>query len=84
MTLSSRHTSVAVRVGGVVVGGGAPIVVQSMTNTDTADVEATARQVAALRGRLRAGAHHGRPRRSGRRRAAHQGAAARSSASRCR
>ncbi len=29
-------------------GGGAPIVVQSMTNTDTADVEATARQVAAL------------------------------------
>jgi (E)-4-hydroxy-3-methylbut-2-enyl-diphosphate synthase len=35
-------------VGGVAVGGGAPIVVQSMTNTDTADVEATARQVAAL------------------------------------
>ncbi len=46
--LSSRHASVAVHVGGVVVGGGAPIVVQSMTNTDTADVEATARQVAAL------------------------------------
>src|SRR5690348_10121283 len=43
-----RHKSVAVDVGGVVVGGGAPIVVQSMTNTDTADVEATARQVAAL------------------------------------
>ena len=38
----------AVDVGGVIVGGGAPIVVQSMTNTDTADVEATARQVAAL------------------------------------
>jgi (E)-4-hydroxy-3-methylbut-2-enyl-diphosphate synthase len=37
-----------VKVGGVTVGGGAPIVVQSMTNTDTADVEATARQVAAL------------------------------------
>ena len=36
------------RVGDVMVGGGAPIVVQSMTNTDTADVEATARQVAAL------------------------------------
>ncbi len=35
-------------VGGVVVGAGAPIVVQSMTNTDTADVEGTARQVAAL------------------------------------
>ena len=43
-----RHKSVAVNVGGVTVGGGAPIVVQSMTNTDTADVEATARQVAAL------------------------------------
>jgi (E)-4-hydroxy-3-methylbut-2-enyl-diphosphate synthase len=43
-----RHRSVAVDVGGVTVGGGAPIVVQSMTNTDTADVEQTARQVAAL------------------------------------
>jgi len=48
MGLSERHRSVGVDVGGVVVGGGAPIVVQSMTNTDTADVEATARQVAAL------------------------------------
>src|SRR6478752_142047 len=47
-TASPRHKSVAVRVGGVTVGGGAPIVVQSMTNTDTADAEATARQVAAL------------------------------------
>jgi (E)-4-hydroxy-3-methylbut-2-enyl-diphosphate synthase len=43
-----RHQSVAVDVGGVTVGGSAPIVVQSMTNTDTADVEGTARQVAAL------------------------------------
>ncbi len=43
-----RHKTVAVDVGGVMVGGGAPIVVQSMTNTDTADVEGTARQVAAL------------------------------------
>jgi (E)-4-hydroxy-3-methylbut-2-enyl-diphosphate synthase len=43
-----RRRSVAVDVGGVTVGAGAPIVVQSMTNTDTADVEATARQVAAL------------------------------------
>ena len=43
-----RRRSVAVDVGGVPVGGGAPIVVQSMTNTDTADVEGTARQVAAL------------------------------------
>jgi (E)-4-hydroxy-3-methylbut-2-enyl-diphosphate synthase len=37
-----------VDVGGVMVGGGAPIVVQSMTNTDTADVDGTTRQVAAL------------------------------------
>src|SRR5918912_4463825 len=44
----SRRHSVAVKVGEVTVGGGAPIVVQSMTNTDTADVEGTARQVAAL------------------------------------
>jgi (E)-4-hydroxy-3-methylbut-2-enyl-diphosphate synthase len=43
-----RHHTAAVDVGGVMVGGGAPIVVQSMTNTDTAEVEATARQVAAL------------------------------------
>ena len=48
MNTQDRHKSVAVDVGGVIVGGGAPIVVQSMTNTDTADVEATARQVAAL------------------------------------
>jgi (E)-4-hydroxy-3-methylbut-2-enyl-diphosphate synthase len=45
---SPRRTAVPVRVGGVTVGGGAPIVVQSMTNTDTADAEGTARQVAAL------------------------------------
>jgi (E)-4-hydroxy-3-methylbut-2-enyl-diphosphate synthase len=47
-----RRQSVGVRVGSgpgsVTVGGGAPIVVQSMTNTDTADVEATVKQVAAL------------------------------------
>jgi len=43
-----RHKTVGVDVAGVKVGGGAPIVVQSMTNTDTADVESTARQVAAL------------------------------------
>ncbi|HHO68538.1 MAG TPA: 4-hydroxy-3-methylbut-2-en-1-yl diphosphate synthase, partial [Gammaproteobacteria bacterium] len=36
-----RHETVAVNVGGVRVGGGAPVVVQSMTNTDTADVDAT-------------------------------------------
>jgi (E)-4-hydroxy-3-methylbut-2-enyl-diphosphate synthase len=42
---ASRRQSRACRVGGVVVGGGAPVVVQSMTNTDTADAAATARQV---------------------------------------
>lgn len=43
-----RHTTVPVNVGNVTVGGDAPIVVQSMTNTDTADVEATVKQVADL------------------------------------
>jgi (E)-4-hydroxy-3-methylbut-2-enyl-diphosphate synthase len=43
-----RHTSLPVRVAGVTIGGQAPIVVQSMTNTDTADVEATVRQVQQL------------------------------------
>ncbi|MEI7805329.1 MAG: flavodoxin-dependent (E)-4-hydroxy-3-methylbut-2-enyl-diphosphate synthase [Hyphomicrobiales bacterium] len=47
-SVQERHKSVAVDVGGVIVGGGAPIVVQSMTNTDTADVDATVAQVAAL------------------------------------
>ena len=45
---AERHQTVAVNVGKVTVGGGAPVVVQSMTNTDTADVQATAQQVAAL------------------------------------
>ncbi|MBP6079351.1 MAG: flavodoxin-dependent (E)-4-hydroxy-3-methylbut-2-enyl-diphosphate synthase [Xanthomonadales bacterium] len=44
----SRRRSVPVRVGGAVVGGDAPIVVQSMTNTDTADIKATTQQVAEL------------------------------------
>jgi (E)-4-hydroxy-3-methylbut-2-enyl-diphosphate synthase len=43
-----RRYSTPVRIGSVLVGGDAPIMVQSMTNTDTADVEATASQVAAL------------------------------------
>jgi len=43
-----RHRTVPVKVGNVTVGGDAPIVVQSMTNTDTADVAATVAQVAAL------------------------------------
>jgi (E)-4-hydroxy-3-methylbut-2-enyl-diphosphate synthase len=42
------HKAVGVKVGGVQVGGGAPVVVQSMTMTDTADAEATARQVVEL------------------------------------
>jgi (E)-4-hydroxy-3-methylbut-2-enyl-diphosphate synthase len=43
-----RRSSVPDRIGNVVVGGGAPVVVQSMTNTDTADVAATVKQVAEL------------------------------------
>src|SRR5450756_3001136 len=39
-----RHETVGVKVGPVQVGGGAPVVVQSMANTDTADAPATARQ----------------------------------------
>ncbi|MDQ2941610.1 MAG: flavodoxin-dependent (E)-4-hydroxy-3-methylbut-2-enyl-diphosphate synthase [Chloroflexota bacterium] len=46
-TISRRH-SVTVDVGGVLVGGDHPIVVQSMTNTDTGDADATAIQVAQL------------------------------------
>ena len=48
MSISPRKHTVGVDVGGVRVGGGAPIVVQSMTNTDTADIEATVRQVGQL------------------------------------
>ena len=44
----NRHQTVGVRVGAVQVGGGAPIVVQSMCNTDTADVQATVRQCVEL------------------------------------
>ena len=46
--IEGRRKTVGVKVGSVLVGGGAPVVVQSMTNTDTADIEATARQVAEL------------------------------------
>ncbi|MBM4217036.1 MAG: flavodoxin-dependent (E)-4-hydroxy-3-methylbut-2-enyl-diphosphate synthase [Gammaproteobacteria bacterium] len=44
----TRRKSIAAAVGGVWVGGGAPIVVQSMTNTDTADIESTVAQVRSL------------------------------------
>jgi (E)-4-hydroxy-3-methylbut-2-enyl-diphosphate synthase len=47
-TRAERRATHAVDIAGITVGGGAPVVVQSMTNTDTADVEATARQIAAL------------------------------------
>jgi (E)-4-hydroxy-3-methylbut-2-enyl-diphosphate synthase len=43
-----RHKTVAVKVGQVTVGGNAPVVVQSMTNTDTADIEATVAQTREL------------------------------------
>ena len=48
MSFPTRRVARQVRVGEVLIGGGAPIVVQSMTNTDTADVQATVRQVEAL------------------------------------
>ena len=48
MEIKPRKSTVPVRIGNVVMGAGAPIVVQSMTNTDTADVETTVAQVAAL------------------------------------
>ncbi len=44
----TRHLTHSVAVGPVLVGGNAPVVVQSMTNTDTADADATTRQVAQL------------------------------------
>jgi (E)-4-hydroxy-3-methylbut-2-enyl-diphosphate synthase len=46
--MATRRKSVQVKIASVRVGGGAPIVVQSMTNTDTADIEATVAQVRAL------------------------------------
>jgi (E)-4-hydroxy-3-methylbut-2-enyl-diphosphate synthase len=46
--IAPRRQTIGVKVGGVTVGGGAPVVVQSMTNTDTADIDGTVRQVAQL------------------------------------
>ncbi len=63
MPSPSRRQTVTTLVGKVAVGSGHPIVVQSMTNTDTADVEGTIAQVAALaQGGKRAGARHGQQR----------------------
>src|ERR1700678_937629 len=44
----ARRKSVNVNIGGVIVGSGAPVAVRSMTNTDTADIESTVQQIAAL------------------------------------
>jgi (E)-4-hydroxy-3-methylbut-2-enyl-diphosphate synthase len=48
MSALTRRRSIPVRIGSVTVGGSAPIVVQSMTNTDTADIDSTTQQVKAL------------------------------------
>ena len=50
MSFSARRAAVTARIGNVLVGAGHPVVVQSMTNTDTADPAATAEQVIALAG----------------------------------
>ena len=50
MAVAKRRETIGVMVGNVQVGGGAPGVVQSMTNTDTADAESTAKQVRELAG----------------------------------
>ncbi len=46
--MKKRRVSKAISIGGVTVGGGAPVVVQSMTKTDTRDVAATVRQIREL------------------------------------
>src|SRR6059058_3081071 len=48
MAIITRRKTPTVNVGGVLVGSSAPIVVQSMTNTDTADIQGTIKQCAAL------------------------------------
>ncbi|MEN8168151.1 MAG: flavodoxin-dependent (E)-4-hydroxy-3-methylbut-2-enyl-diphosphate synthase, partial [Pseudomonadota bacterium] len=50
ITSIKRHRTVGVKVGNLQLGGSAPVVVQSMTNTDTADIDSTVRQVAELAG----------------------------------
>jgi len=48
LTINPRRISKAIKIGGVTVGGGAPVVVQSMAKTDTRDVKATVRQIKQL------------------------------------
>ena len=79
-----RRQTVTANVGGVPVGSGHPIVVQSMTNTDTADVAATVRQVAALARRgQRAGAGDGQQRSGRGGGARHRGGAGPARRARC-
>src|SRR2546430_1527703 len=49
MALAQRRKAIPVNVGGVVIGGAAPIAVQTMTKTDTRDVKATLRQIHELK-----------------------------------
>src|SRR3546814_2347103 len=53
-----RRNTRQVRIGGILVGGDAPVVVQSMTNTDTADVASTVKQVAEDRKSTRLNSSH--------------------------
>ena len=57
-TTIQRHKTQCVRIGHVLVGGDAPVVVQSMTNTDTADIAGTVAQIIDLARGFRACAHH--------------------------
>ena len=76
--VDKRHRTVGVKVGNVTVGGGAPVVVQSMTMTDTADAGVDGAAVhRAVAGRLGDGARHGEPARSRGRGARDQAAHAR-------
>ena len=55
MPLAPRRETIPVQVGKLVIGGGAPISVQSMTNTRTEDLEATLQQIRPWRSRVRTG-----------------------------
>ena len=43
--VNNRRKSIPVKVGNIIVGGNSPIVIQSMTNTDTADIDLTSKQI---------------------------------------
>ena len=63
MPAIQRRPSATVQIGGIRVGSNVPVVVQSMTNTDTADIESTIQQVAALARAGRDGPRHRQQRR---------------------